>query len=318
MYYKYYDCTNKYTAILIQQKWGNNMAILHGILPALVTPFTADGRLDEKALERLVTANLQSGVDGFYVNGSTGESMLLSAAERMAALEVVAGTARGKAAVVANIGTFSTAEGIALARHAEKQGVTAVSSVPPFYFKFTAQEYYQYYLDIMDAVDVPVFIYNVPAMSGVSFTEAEFDRYFAHERIAGVKYTSYDLFLFQRLAARHPGKTMVIGHDEIYLSALAVGASALVGSTVGLMPEQYRAIHTHWQNGQPDKALQVQGRVNAVIDVLLKIGVFKGVKAGLAMRGLPCGACRKPFQPLSAEDEALLAAALRALEAPPA
>ncbi|MDL2294947.1 dihydrodipicolinate synthase family protein, partial [Ruminococcaceae bacterium OttesenSCG-928-D13] len=187
-----------------------------GVLPALVTAFNRNGEIDAKAMERLVKFNLEKGVTGFYVGGSTAESFMLSPEERKYALEIVMDAVEGKADIIANIGFFSTQQGIDLAKHAEKLGVSAISSVPPFYFKFNMEEYYAYYSDILEEVQLPMLIYNVPAMSGVNFTEQDFDRFFQHERIMGVKYTSYDLFLMQKLIQNHPTKTVFIGHDEIY------------------------------------------------------------------------------------------------------
>lgn len=290
------------------------MARFQGVFPALVTPFDQHGRVDDRAIEKLVAYNLEKGVAGFYVGGSTGESFMLSAEERMHVLEVVMAAVSGKAEVIANIGLFSTAQGIQLAAHADQLGVSAISSVPPFYYKFNMAEYAQYYSDILDAVSVPMLIYNVPAMSGVLFSEEDFARFFAHDRIIGVKYTSYDLFLMQRLIQQHPDKNVLIGHDEIYLSALAAGARALIGSTVGLMAEKYLEIERLYLAGKLEDALQIQGEVNQIVAVLVSIGVFKGVKAALEMRGIPCGECRKPFQPLNAEETVLLIDVMKLLD----
>lgn len=289
------------------------MAIFKGVFPALVTPFRENGEINAKAMEQLVELNLDKGVSGFYVGGSTAESFMLSPDERKYALEIVMDATKGKADVIANIGMFSTQQGIDLAKHAEKLGVSAISSVPPFYFKFNMQEYYRYYSDILDEVSLPMFIYNVPAMSGVNFTEQDFDKFFQHKRIIGVKYTSYDLFLMQKLIQKYPDKTIFIGHDEIYLSALATGAKALIGSTVGLMAEKFIKIEKLFQAGKQEEALQVQGKVNQIVSVLVKIGVFKGVKAALELRGIPCGTCRKPLQPLTDEELHMLKDALKLL-----
>jgi N-acetylneuraminate lyase len=279
---------------------------IRGIFPALVTPFTEGGKINAEAIERLVTVNLEKGVSGFYIGGSTAESFLLSPEERKFVLETVIKNVQGKAKVIANIGLFSTEQGIDLAKHADGLGVNAISSVPPFYFKYTIDEYCNYYKDILDAVSVPMIIYNVPAMSGIQFSERDFGRFFENERIIGVKYTSYDLYLLQRLIARYPEKLIFIGHDEIFLSALAAGTKAAIGSTMCFMPEKYIRIQRHFNDQNMDKALKIQNEVNQIIAVLMKIGVFKGVKAALEFQGIHCGHCRRPFQPLAADELRLL------------
>ena len=289
------------------------MKQFQGIFPALVTPFTQEGEIDEKALHRLVEWNLQKGVSGFYVGGSTGESYLLSMEERKRVLEIVMAAVGGRVDVIANIGTFSTAQGIELARHADRLGVSAISSVPPFYFRFTAEEYYRYYCDILQEVSVPMIVYNVPAMSGVVFSNADLERLLNNDRVIGLKHTSYDLFQLQRLIQKFPEKSMFIGHDEIFLSALAVGAKAAIGSTFNFMAEKFIAMEKHFDVGEREQALKIQGEVNRIVEVLMQIGVFKGVKASLELLGVPCGVCRKPFQPLSAEQLELLKDALKIL-----
>jgi N-acetylneuraminate lyase len=114
------------------------------------------------------------------------------------------------------------------------------------------------------------------------------------------------LYLLQRLIARHPEKLFFIGHDEIFLSALATGTKAAIGSTMCFMPEKYIRIQQHFNNQNMDEALKIQNEVNQIISVLMKIGVFKGVKAALELQGIHCGQCRRPFQPLDANELRLL------------
>ncbi len=277
------------------------MRSFKGIFPALVTPFNKEGDFDRTALKKLITWNMDKGVSGFYVGGSTGESYLLSLEERKAILEMVVETVNNEADVIVNIGSFSTRDGIALAKHADALKVDAISSVPPFYFKFTIDEYYRYYLDIANEVSVPMIVYNVPAMSGISFSDQDIEKFLSEERIIGMKHTSYDLFQLQQIIGKFPEKSLFIGHDEIYLSALSIGAEAAIGSTFNFMAEKFIRIQKHFQAGELDSALKLQSEANQIIQVLVKIGVFKGVKAALEMLGVPCGTCRKPFQPLSKE-----------------
>jgi N-acetylneuraminate lyase len=143
-------------------------------------------------------------------------------------------------------------------------------------------------------------------MSGIQFSEDDFREFFKDERIIGVKYTSYDLYLLQRLIARYPEKLFFIGHDEIFLSALATGTKAAIGSTMCFMPEKYIRIQQFFNNQNMEEALKIQDEVNRIIAVLMKIGVFKGVKAALEFQGIHCGQCRRPFQPLDADELRLL------------
>lgn len=282
------------------------MKKLTGIYPALVTSFKDNGKINVDAVQKLVDRLQKQGVDGFYVGGSTGESYLLSPDERMLVLEAVKEACEPGKVVIANIGMLATEHSIQLAKHAEKVGVTAISSVPPFYFSFTAEEYVHYYEDLTKAVDVPVLIYNIPAMSGVKFTTEELESFLANPKIMGAKHTSYDLFQLQLLIERHPEKTMFIGHDELFLSAVSVGAEAGIGSTYNIMADKFQSILKCFKEKNIEQALKLQGEVNAIVEVLGKVGVFKGIKEILRIQGLDCGGLRKPFQPLREEEKRLL------------
>lgn len=277
-----------------------------GIFPALVTPFDSNGKCDPVRMQRLVEKLSKSGVNGFYVGGSTGESYLLSMDEREYMLEAAKEACPSTLKIIANIGMLATLHSIRLARHAEKLGVSAISSVPPFYFQFSMEEYVRYYADLADAVDVPVLVYNIPAMSGVKFDGDDLERLLKNPKILGLKHTSYDLFQLQMLIQNHQNKTFFVGHDELFLSALAIGTTAGIGSTFNIMPEKFIALMDAYQNDRREEAIAIQGEVNKVVNAICKVGVFKGIKAILQMQGCDCGICREPFAELDDEQKAML------------
>ena len=287
------------------------MEKLTGIYPALITPFTAEDKLDEAAVRRVIAYNLQKGVDGFYVCGSTGESLLMSMPERKRLLEVVTDEVAGRVKVLSHIGCFHTQDAIELARHAATLGVSAVSSLPPFYYKFTLPELTQYYMDIVRAVDLPMIVYNAPALTGVSFDTGNLGPIFACEQVAGIKFTSYDLYQMQRIIAAYPEKAVINGHDEIYLSGLAAGSRCAIGSTFNFMAEVFLKIRALFLENRIEEAAIWQDKANAVIDLLINIGVFRGVKGMLNVLGLSVGECRKPFTPLTREEYARLSEAAK-------
>lgn len=277
-----------------------------GVYTALVTPFDQCGNINTIALEKLIRVNLDKGVNGFYVSGSTGESLMLSMNERKQLLKQVTDIVSNSADVIVNVGMFSTEHSIELAKDAEKNGVSAISSVPPFYFPFNMDEYEQYYTDLADATDLPVIVYNIPAMSSVKFSNDDLFRLLSNDKIIGIKHTSYDLFQLEQLINHFPEKSIFIGHDELYLSALAVGVEAGIGSTFNIMAEKFITMNKMFHEGRMKEALAVQNQVNNVVSVLCEVGVFKGVKEILKLQGIDCGDCRKPFKPLNENQKQLL------------
>lgn len=113
-----------------------------------------------------------------------------------------------------------------------------------------------------------------------------------------MKHTSYDLFQLQRVLKKYPRKSVFCGHDELFLSASAVGVQAGIGSTYNFMAEKFVKIQKLVSENNWTEAQAVQDEANAVIEALCKVGVFKGVKAALKLQGMDCGECRKPFLPL--------------------
>ena len=274
-----------------------------GIFPAMATPYDAEGKICPAMIEKLVNHLIAKGVSGLYVAGSTGESYLLSLKEREMLLEEVIRSASGRVPVIASIGVVATEDGKRLARHAEKAGAAAVSAVPPIYFPFTKEECICYYEDLASAVDIPVMVYNIPAMSGVHFTWDDLERLMGNDGIMGLKHTSYDLFQLQQLIRRYPEKQFFVGYDELYLSARAVGAAAGIGSSCNSMPEKFIRLHQLFAEHRMEEALLVQDEINGVIEVLTKVGVFKGIKEILRLQGFDCGECRRPFLPLTGEEK---------------
>lgn len=286
-----------------------------GIFPALLTPFDGQDRVDTEVLGRLVDYNLQKGVDGFYVAGSTAEVFLLDAKERLAVMETVSSRAGGKCTLIAHIGCISTKQAIEYAREAKEMGYDAISSVAPFYYKFSFEEIRRYYFDIVDAVDLPMLIYNFPAFSGVNLTTDNIREFLADDRFLGVKHTSSDFYALEQFKAGFPDKVVYNGYDEMFLAGLSMGADGGIGSTFNFMAEKYMEIRRLFQENDMSAAQALQREVNTILRALVEVGVMQGEKAIMEGLGFPLGQARSPFAPLSgAQKEKLLRLALPTLQ----
>ena len=213
-----------------------------GIFPALVTPFDSGDRVSHEALAALVEYNLKKGVQGFYVDGSTAEAFLLSHEERKEILRTVSQAAAGRCTLIAHVGAVSVREAAELARYAEKLGYDAVSSVAPFYYKFSFEEVRSYYFALADAVSVPVLLYNIPAYSGVNLTVDNISEFLRDSRFIGVKHTSTDYFALRQYKTAFPDKVIYNGYDETFLAGLVMGADGAIGSTFNFMAEKFLEI----------------------------------------------------------------------------
>lgn len=272
-----------------------------GIYAALVTPFENEGSINYEELGRLVEYLIDRGIDGYYVGGSTAETFLLSTLERKKVLEAVIEANNGRKKVICHVGAISTDAAMDFAKHAEIMGANAISAISPFYYKFGKDEITQYYIDIMSATSLPMFVYNFPNNSGFTLTDDVLSDLCKYSNLAGVKFTSSDMFFIERMKTNHPELTIWNGYDEMLASGLMAGADGGVGSTYNCMPELIRKIYDSFMSGDIKAAQEYQRRANSVIEVICKYGVFASIKTILGFEGLSFGGCRKPFEPMCNE-----------------
>ena len=278
----------------------------NGIFTALLTPFDEDGGINEGELIKLIKFNLDMGVRGFYVCGSTGESFLLSKEERMRIMEIVKREAE-ESTLIAHIGSLDERDACEMAKHAKTLGYDAISSVAPFYFKFSPAEIKGYYERLADAGELPMLVYHIPALSGVSLSQDSMSAFLRDPRFLGIKYTSNDFFTLERLKAEYPDKLFFNGYDEMLLSGLAMGADGAIGSTYNFMADKFVKIYSLFSEGKLDEARKIQNEANKIITILCKIGVMQAEKEILCQLGFDFGCCRHPFLPVSDADKKLIA-----------
>lgn len=276
------------------------------IIPALVTPFDNNENIDYGALSALVERLIAQGVDGFYACGSTAECFLLTDDERKKVLETTIQAAKGRVPIIAHVGNIGTAKTVELAKHAKEAGASAVSSVPPFYYKFSVDEIAGYYESIAKAVDLPLIVYSIPALSGVDLTVQDLKKIVDASGAKGLKYTSYNLFELEKIRRQFPNLQIYNGHDEVMLNALPIGIDGAIGSTFNVMAPKFIALQETYEKGDLQTAAKMQAEINDIIEVMIKAGVNPSIKYWLGKAGIPCGNCRKPFAPVSPENAQLL------------
>ncbi len=272
-----------------------------GLFTALLTPFKRDGSIHFDSLEKLIEFNIESGVDGFYAGGSTGEGLLLTNEERKSVFDCVASAARGRATLIAHVGTISTDAASDMAKHAEKLGFDAVSAVAPYYYSFPPEAIMKYYNDISDSTDLPMILYNFPASGGFSLTKDAAEKLFENKKFIGIKHTSNDMFALWQF--KHLRREIIVynGFDETLLSGLSMGADGAIGSTYNFMGKKFLRLISAFKAGNTELAQEIQNEANEIILEMIKYGVFQSEKAVLSEMGIDMGECRRPFMPISEE-----------------
>ena len=270
---------------------------LCGIMPALMTAFNDYG-VDTQKVAAHSRWLADCGMHGLYVGGSSGEMILMTEDERKCLLETVVGAVGDRLTIIAHVGTTSTRGTLELARHAAKCGAHALSSVTPLYYKYSYREVKHYYEQIAAETDLPVIIYNIPALTGTTLNYDQLCEILSIPGVGGMKFTSSDFFQLERIRAAFPDKVFYNGSDEMLLSGLAAGADGGIGTTYNYQPARILGVYNEFRAGNMAKALEYQAKANETIAKILKYGVLPSSKMLMKLNGMDYGTCREPFMPL--------------------
>src|ERR671919_403518 len=279
----------------------------HGVLPALITPFTDDGSaIDTSALTAIVDRLVGAGVAGLVPGGSTGEFTTLSHAERRQLVETTVGAAAERAPVVAGTGALSTRETIELSVHAEQAGAAAVMIVPPFYDALSWRELLAHYTAVADAIDIPIMYYNLPSASGVKLTATQLGEL----PVTCLKDTGGDAVAATELI-QTDGPTLLNGWDTLTFAALAAGVRAVVWGTASILPEQCVELHRLLIDDiDLPAARELWARLWPLCQFLEGQSYPAAVKTACRLVGDTTGPVRAPLLPLDAAATSELAALL--------
>jgi 4-hydroxy-tetrahydrodipicolinate synthase len=283
-----------------------------GSFTALITPMHADGSLDEGAFRDLVEWQIAEGTEGLVPVGTTGESPTLSHAEHKRVVELCIEAAAGRVPVMAGAGSNSTAEALDFAQHAKQAGADAILVVTPYYNKPTQEGMFLHFSMIADAVDIPMFIYNIPGRSVVDMTPETMGRLAKHPNIVGVKDATANLArpLHQR-AACGSDFVQLSGEDHTALSFNAAGGHGCISVTSNIAPRLCAEMHKAWREGRVCEAMTIQDRLLPVHDALFCETSPGPVKYAASLLGRGSAFCRPPMAPIAAGTAARVEAAMR-------
>ncbi|MBO1265150.1 dihydrodipicolinate synthase family protein [Proteiniclasticum sp. SCR006] len=280
-----------------------NFKEITGVIPALLTPFDKDENLDEKGLRALIAKLLQDGVHGLYLTGSTGEGFLMSQEERKQAVEIAMDEVAGRVPVIVHVGAISTRLSLELTHHAAEAGADAISSVPPFYYRFAEKEIIEYYRELAAATELPMIVYNIPLAGLMGYDTIL--KLAKLPNVIGIKYTATSHFEITRLKSDVGEDFMIYsGADEMALSGLLAGADGIIGSTYNAIPDTFMDLYSAYTEGRQEEARDIMKEAVAVIMQMLSYGSLMAVlKAISRWRGADAGYVRKPFTNFSLEEE---------------
>ena len=280
------------------------MTEFKGILPAIITPMTSDGGLNEAAFREVIEFNIQAGVHGFWVAGGTGESVLLDDEENMRIAEIAADQSRGRINNIMHVGAPTTARAAKLAEHAARSGVEAICCVPPFFYRQSDEAIVEHYRVVGAAADIPLFVYNLPQSTGVEITPDLMKKIQdGVPQLRGLKHSAVT-FAYVRAFA-DMGLDCLIGNSMLMLPAMTIGATGCVDGPPNMAPELWVEIWNAYEAGDLERAEAAQKRASAVTSMVRDYGLHATVKAVLSERlGIDCGSPRAPGRALSESQRA--------------
>ena len=266
-----------------------------GIIPPLLTAFDRQGNFDEKA-QREIVSFLVNKVQGFYPCGTYGSGPLMSVDERKRVAEVVIDEVAGRVPVILHVGGASTCSVVELAQHAEKAGAIAVAAVPPIYYGFKEPEVERHFKELVDAVSIPVFVYNNPKTTGVSIS-ADFLNRLAQIGVRGVKDSSFDIMVFYNYLwkVKKEGFIPIVGTEALIFPAVGMGAHASVSGLANAIPEPVVELFNTVKAGDIKKARPLQEKVSTMRDIMHYAPTLPMIQAILHARGVNAGYPRLPF-----------------------
>ncbi|TWU41781.1 dihydrodipicolinate synthase family protein [Novipirellula artificiosorum] len=290
---------------------------ISGILTPHLTPVDDHGRVDEDRLRGYIDWLIERGVDGLYPNGSTGEFVRFTAAERRRIVEVVVDQTAGRVPVLAGAAEANVKETIAACDAYGEMGVRAVAIVAPFYYRLSAEGVYAYFREIADTVSVDVTLYNIPLFASPIDVPTVIRLASECPRVVGIKDSTGDLPTMMRMiAAIRPMRedfAFLTGWDASLALMLIAGADGGTNATSGVVPELTRAIHRAVVAGEIDDAMRLQYQLLPMFDVMLGLGEFpEGFRAGARSRGWNLGPGRVP---LSAQQREAIAKTQQEIDA---
>lgn len=290
---------------------------LSGVYPALTTPFAADGSVSIRDLQYNIERYNATGLAGYVVLGSTGESVLLSRTEMDGILATVKEAAGQGKRLIAGTGAESTAETIERTKRAAEFGYHFALVKTPHYYKpaYKPDVLIAHYRRVADASPIPVLLYSVPIFTGVTLEAPEVGVLADHPNIVGIKESSGHVMRVAEMVAAAPADFQVLtGSAGTVLAGLTVGAKGAILALASALPEKCVALFDWVREGQTEKALELQNTLLKVSKVIQSEHAIAGVKFVMDQRGYRGGIPRLPLVPISEAYKQRIVEALAVLE----
>ncbi len=292
----------------------NPILNFHGIIPPMITPLYPDFFLDVAHTEKLIEHLIEGGVHGIFILGTTGESASLSPDVKSDLIRLTCKKVGGRVPILVGITDCSFVQSLDLAAIAHESGASALVAAPPFYINIGQEELINYYQKLADAVELPLFLYDMPSHTKINIAVDSAVTLSAHPNIIGIKDSSGNPENFKALCKaleKHPDFKILVGPEEILAETLSMGGHGGVTGGANLFPKLYVSLFEAFQNKQSNRVQTLQETILFLSENLYQNGTYKssylkGLKASMAWEGLCQGNLALPLFPYSEEEKSKL------------
>jgi 4-hydroxy-tetrahydrodipicolinate synthase len=289
----------------LQSKQVEKYMKLKGIIPPIGTPLTRDERVDEKGLRNLVRYLLASGVHGIFANGTMGCFALLTDAEQLRAIEIVADEVNGRVPVVAGVSDSGTKRVIEKIKAVEKFKVDYLTALPPYYFMLTQESAKSFYRDIAQAAQTPLLLYNNPVLTKFNYDIASIAELADEPNIVGLKESSQDVNRWTTLFEAFRGKedfSILLGTELLIPQGLMMGADGAIGGAHNIAPRFGVELYQAAIQGDYGRAFDFSRLLGKVCNIFQYGNIWGGFEAALQVLGICEKTSAAPFRGATDED----------------
>ena len=281
--------------------------MIQGSIVALITPFNEDGSVNYDRLRELVDWHIEEGTDAILALGTTAETPTLTMKEEDEIARIVIEQTAGRVPVIVGSGSNNTMMAIEQSLKFQEMGADALLVITPYYNKTSKAGMVYHFTQVADAVDIPVYVYNVPGRTGVSITYEALAEISQHKNIVGIKEASGDMSLVSKFAKLiNENFNVYSGNDDINLPILSVGGAGVISVLANILPKETHELAMAYINGDTDKARAMQMKYLDFINALFIETNPIPIKEAMNMVGLNVGGYRMPLCPMADDTRAVL------------
>ncbi len=272
------------------------ICMIKGSMVALITPFSEDGSVNYSKLEELIQWHIEEKTDGILVLGTTAETPALTVTEKDKIAEVSIATARGRVPVIVGSGSNNSLVAKEQSLKYQKMGADALLVITPYYNKTNKAGMIHHFNEVADAVDIPIYVYNVPGRTGCSISYEALEVLSQHKNIVGIKEASGDISFVAKISRLiNDNFNVYSGNDDMIVPLMSLGGAGVISVLANILPRETHDLAMAYIDGDLEKAKKMQLHYLEFINALFIETNPIPIKEAMNLAGMDVGQYRLPL-----------------------